>query len=81
MVRQVAASGCGVKFDAAALAWAKITIEPSNLEGEIDPLDRLDATAKVYDKLKIKPFWWILEVLRMSYVWQDKNGIWRKTFK
>ncbi|TEB40147.1 hypothetical protein FA13DRAFT_1808407 [Coprinellus micaceus] len=81
MVRQVAASGCGVKFDAAALAWAKITIEPSNLEGEIDPLDRLDATAKVYDKLKIKPFWWILEVLPMSYVWQDKNGIWRKTFK
>lgn len=81
MVRQAAASECGIKFDAEALARATIKLEPCSAEAQLDPLDRIDATSKIYDKLKIKPLWWILEVLPMSYVWQDKDGIWRKTWK
>lgn len=81
MVRQAAACGCDIKFDAEALARANIRIEPCNTEGELDPLDRIDATSKIYDKLKIKPLWWILEIFPMSYMWQDKNGVWHKTWK
>lgn len=80
MVRQASLCGSGVRFDEAALARANISVHAEVDENE-DELDKADALQPINDALKITPAWWILEVMPMTYVWQDKDGFWHRTFK
>jgi len=78
MVRQVIGAGCGVHFDLDSLARAGIPYS-SDPEGSLLADDE-DAKAKIVDRLKQKPAWWFLEIMPMTYVWQDEQGVWHKTW-
>lgn len=80
MVRQAALCGSGIRFDEDALVRANISLQ-AGADGDLDELDKADAIQPIYDALKITPMWWALEIMPMTYVWQDKDGIWHKTFK
>lgn len=80
MVRQAILAGSGVKFDAAALAKANIDIH-GVVGKELDELDKMDALQPIYDSLKRLPIWWIVEIMPMTYVWQDGQGVWHRTWK
>ena len=79
MVRQAASAGC-VRFDEEALTRENISLNGGE-EGELDERDKIDALQPIYDSLKITPIWWVLEIMPMTYVWQDKDGYWHRTFK
>lgn len=89
MVKQVILSGCGIKFDAAALADAHIdvptvvsadpaqqTVEQQDVELQTLPREQ-DILAPIHDRLKTTPVWWILELLPMKFIWQDADGTWK----
>ncbi|TFK23045.1 hypothetical protein FA15DRAFT_670876 [Coprinopsis marcescibilis] len=77
MVREILASGCGIKFDSEALARANIrgSLEPSASELILDDGDALQP---IHDELKTRKIWWVLEVVPLHRVWQDKMGVWRQ---
>ncbi|KAF6754906.1 hypothetical protein DFP72DRAFT_897990 [Ephemerocybe angulata] len=81
MVRQAIASGSGIKFDPEALEKASIDLQATGSKGELDELDKVDALQPLHDSLKATPIWWILEIMPMTYVWQDREGVWHKTWK
>ncbi|KAJ2923950.1 hypothetical protein H1R20_g13152, partial [Candolleomyces eurysporus] len=78
MVREIVASGCGIKFDPAALERASIelVVEP-NINQML--MNDTDALTQIHDELKRRKLWWLLEMLPMHFSWQDSEGIWRKT--
>jgi len=45
-------------------------------------LDLIDAVKPEHDELgwKGKWAWWLLEIIPTSYAWQDKDGVWHKTW-
>lgn len=43
--------------------------------------EHLDAVAPLFDELKINKFWWLLEIVPVSYAWQDSNGVWHTKWK
>ena len=45
-----------------------------------DALDQQNAVQPLHDELIRRAFWWILEVLPMSYNWQEKNGKWHTSW-
>ncbi|PCH40124.1 hypothetical protein WOLCODRAFT_98323 [Wolfiporia cocos MD-104 SS10] len=45
-----------------------------------DTLDKMNALQPLHDELYRRAFWWILEVLPMSYNWQEKSGKWRTSW-
>ena len=45
-----------------------------------ESLDAVDVAQPIQDELKRMPLWWILEIMPMTYVWQDKDGAWHRTF-
>ncbi|KAF6748475.1 hypothetical protein DFP72DRAFT_571848 [Ephemerocybe angulata] len=81
MVRQAASTGSGVKFNLEALARAGIDIEDCAAQGPLDEMDKADLAEDVHDKLKKMPLWWILEIMPMTYVWQDKENKWHRSWK
>lgn len=44
-------------------------------------LDSLDATQPLNDAFKKNPVWWVLEVLPLSWVWQDDKGAWHRQWR
>ena len=78
MVREIVASGCGIKFDPAALERAKIelVVEP-NINQIL--MNDTDALTPIHDELKRRKLWWLLEILPLHFSWQDSEGAWRKT--
>lgn len=44
-------------------------------------LDRQHAVQPLHDELRRAPLWWLLEVLPMSYNWQEPNGRWHTSWK
>ena len=34
----------------------------------------LDATQPIHDELKLQPLWWLLEIIPLTYSWQDEEG-------
>ncbi|EPQ51108.1 hypothetical protein GLOTRDRAFT_108364 [Gloeophyllum trabeum ATCC 11539] len=67
MVREVTISQCGILFEEAALKRLNIP------EYGLTP---------IHDELgwKGKWAWWLLEIVPTSYAWQDKDGVWHKTW-
>ncbi|RXW24075.1 hypothetical protein EST38_g1771 [Candolleomyces aberdarensis] len=80
MVRQAIITNSGILFDEVALERLNIDFGPERTnKGE--SLDAVDAVQPIHDQLKRMPLWWILEIMPMTYVWQDKDGAWHRTFR
>ena len=48
------------------------------LETPIDQsLDAVDALQPLHDQLKAQPMWWILEVIPLTFTWQNAKGVWK----
>ncbi|KAJ6487135.1 hypothetical protein C8R47DRAFT_516070 [Mycena vitilis] len=43
--------------------------------------DLKDALSPMYDQLKLKPFWWLLEILPMSFRYQRRDDGWITEFR
>ncbi|KAJ7088156.1 hypothetical protein C8R44DRAFT_991193 [Mycena epipterygia] len=43
--------------------------------------DLKDALCPIYDQLQLKPFWWILELIPMSFRYQGSDGQWITNFR
>ena len=41
----------------------------------------IDALQPIYDQLKINPLWWILEIIPLTYSYQDAQGKWHKNLR
>ena len=89
MVEQIVRSGSPILFDFEAFDRWHIprTIgqhgHPSGSTGENRPGedgDKQDAVQKITDQLKKQPLWWILEILPMKYMYQNKHGKWITTW-
>ncbi|KIJ94743.1 hypothetical protein K443DRAFT_683528 [Laccaria amethystina LaAM-08-1] len=79
MVSEVVASGCGVIFDPAALAQARIDVSPEpTAERELDDIDCLQP---IYDDLVIQKMWWMLEIIPLKFTWQDAQGAWHSKYR
>jgi uncharacterized protein (DUF2235 family) len=79
MVSEVVASGCGVIFDPAALAQARIDVSPEpTAERELDDIDCLQP---IYDDLVIYKIWWMLEIMPLQFTWQDAKGVWHSKYR
>lgn len=89
MVKEVMKTQCGILFDEAALKRSRIPRHvfpagvidlPSsnNLDGVHDNEDALEP---LHDELKASPLWWLLELLPLSYSWQDPEGVWHRTYR
>ncbi|ESK88013.1 hypothetical protein Moror_10818 [Moniliophthora roreri MCA 2997] len=50
------------------------------LDNQDRALDKVDASMPLHDELKIDPLWWILEIVPLTYYWQDKDGRWHKSW-
>lgn len=88
MVREVQKARCGIQFDEMALARASIpllvfaddgkpSVDPTSDEGALDEGDALEP---IYDQLKLNVLWWLLEIIPLSYSWQDGDGVWHRSF-
>lgn len=44
-------------------------------------LDLLDATQSLNDSFKKSPVWWVLEILPLSWTWQDDKGAWHRQWR
>ncbi|KAF5377977.1 hypothetical protein D9615_006665 [Tricholomella constricta] len=85
MVREVQQARCGIQFEEAALERAQIphlmfadTLLDVVLEDTA--LDVKDALQPIHDELKKNVLWWLLEIIPLSYSWQDKDGVWHREF-
>ena len=86
MVKEVVQSKCGILFDELALERAEIHISLLGESSENGPApvdcDTVDASQPFDDQLKLRltnnPFWWIPEMMPLSYFYQDKNGGWQR---
>jgi hypothetical protein len=79
MVREIVKSQCGILFEDDALERASIELEIDE-DAATKTLDNIDALEPIYDQLKLNPLWWILEILPMTFTWQDASGKWQSTF-
>ena len=97
MVDQVNESGCGIKFDDAALGAAGIedsVVASSNSPGEEGDKEHVitqggnrrnplkgDIEAPTHDELKKNIAWWLLEVLPTKFTWQEDDGTWKSKWR
>ena len=44
-------------------------------------LDKVDALEPTHDELKLKPIWWVLEVIPLPFSWQDAKGFWHRRWR
>ncbi|KAF8073979.1 hypothetical protein FPV67DRAFT_1739295 [Lyophyllum atratum] len=85
MVQEVQRARCGILFDDYALERASISrlmfadtpLEVSPGEAE---LDLGDALQPIHDQLKENVLWWLLEIIPLTYSWQDDKGVWHREF-
>ncbi|KAH9947605.1 hypothetical protein B0H21DRAFT_323664 [Amylocystis lapponica] len=59
--------------------------DPTNNSSASAPLnpaaqESLDALQPIHDELIIHPLWWLLEVVPLSYAYQDMNGVWHNSW-
>ncbi|KAF8907396.1 hypothetical protein CPB85DRAFT_1254318 [Mucidula mucida] len=85
MVRQVIQSQCGITFVESALEKLKLSSSLVSTNGVTDKpvmnnVDAVDALQPLHDALQYQKLWWILEILPMSYTWQDDDGVWHSHF-
>lgn len=85
MVQEVIKSQCGILFNELALERAVIHIPPVGEPSENGPApvdrDSVDALQPLDDELKKQPLWWILELLPLSYVYQDEKCVWHRRYR
>ena len=81
MVGEVIASECGVIFNPAALAQARIDVSPEPTGPAERKLDDIDCLQPIYDDLVINKLWWILEILPLVFTWQDAQGVWHSKIR
>ncbi len=43
--------------------------------------DKLDACCPSVDQLKMRRFWWLLELWPLPHSYQDKEGVWRRRWR
>ena len=77
MVRQVLGANCGIKFDIPALMKARLDLSPEPSQTEIE-LDLVDSLQPLHDPLHRSPLWWPLEVIPLTWSWQDPEGEWHR---
>lgn len=41
----------------------------------------VDAKQPLHDELKRDPLWWLLEIIPLTYTWQDEQGKWHTTLR
>ena len=74
-MRETMVSGLGDIFDPSALSHAKADLDP-------EPMDSTDSDAlhPINDDLKRLPIWWMLEIMPMSYSYQDMKNVWHTSY-
>lgn len=74
-------AGSSADHESSASAGAR----PSSSDEDCEPrpvgLDKQHAVQPLHDELRKKPLWWLLEVLPMSYNWQEPNGRWHTSWR
>lgn len=50
-------------------------------DGQDASLDKVDALEPTHDELKLKPVWWLLEVIPLPFSWQDVKGVWHRRWR
>ena len=92
MIEQIVRSECDILFDFGAfdrwniprtIGLHKCPSGSTSEEGSgagSNTQDTQDAVQKITDQLKKMPLWWILEILPLKYVYQDKHGGWHATW-
>ena len=55
--------------------------EQSKPSAKDQALDSDDASKPLHDELVLMPLWWILEVIPLTFSWQDKLGQWHKKWE
>ena len=86
MVKEVVQSKCGILFDELALERGEVHIsllgESSANEPALVDCDAVDASKPLDDELRLSlksnMFWWIPEMLPLSYFYQDENRVWQR---
>ena len=53
---------------------------PENEPAPVD-CDSVDALQPLDSELKYQPMWWILELLPLSYVYQDEHCVWHRNYR
>lgn len=78
MLREIVKSQCGILFEREALQRENINLTMDDTE--CTELDNKDALAPIYDQLKLNKLWWILELIPLTFSWQDAAGNWKSSF-
>lgn len=80
MVREALNASCALQFDPDALTRANINLDLEPSQAELE-LDLADAVEPLHDELKLDPLWWLLEIVPLSYSWQDAQGVWHREWR
>ena len=80
MVSEVIASGCGVIFDPAALAQARIEVSPKPTAHAERELDDIDCLQHINDELVIDKWWWMVEMMLLQFKWRNAEGVWSSKY-
>ncbi|EAU86139.2 hypothetical protein CC1G_03350 [Coprinopsis cinerea okayama7 len=75
MVREVMKSSCGIRFSEEALS--RLSLDMTEV------YDGIDALEPIHDRLTgsfKNRLWWLLEIIPLTYSWQDKEGVWHRTW-
>jgi uncharacterized protein (DUF2235 family) len=93
MIEQIVQSNTQILFDYDALSrWhipASIGQDPPPQEGgnstgndaDVEALDAQDAVQPITDQLWKMPLWWILEIIPLTYTYQNAQDKWITTFR
>jgi hypothetical protein len=90
MIEQIVGAECPIMFDQDAFARWNIPVaiaqqgysSPSNGQGgdgdgaDGDQQDAQDVVQPIDDELKRNPMWWLLEIMPMSYTFQNAQDKW-----
>ncbi len=91
MVQEIVRAECSILFDYDAFDPCHIPVTiGQGLHYEVanqasgtgtsvaddDQADALDAVQPIHDQLKIKPVWWLLEIIFTSYTYQNQQSKW-----
>ncbi|KAH9947603.1 hypothetical protein B0H21DRAFT_708357 [Amylocystis lapponica] len=76
MVDQIRKSNCGILLEDNELH--KMGISNYNSHAPISSASPSLAHAPIRDQLKIRPLWWVLEVIPLRHTYQESDGRWVK---
>jgi hypothetical protein len=93
MIEQIVRSGVPIRFDDSAFArWNIPTsivhdkpLSPpqggaASTDEEASPQEAQDAVQRITDELFKNPLWWIVEILPLSYTYQNPQNQWKTTW-